>query len=184
MEYILEIIKTSYSLSDAIYKLGLNDTTRNRLKIKNIIEEYKYLFDEGDNTGIEVGENNHFKKYISLYNDINNEDDKILNREQRQLAWSGQIKKYKKFLTVEKNKHKKTPSSPKEQNNFKKSKGGGHNKLSEETIKERLEKLKEVDLSKFGWVSIVSEKLGLTHTQVRRFVEKYYIGDYYKRNCK
>jgi hypothetical protein len=59
---------------------------------------------------------------------------------------------------------------------------GGSNKLTEDVINTRLELIKDIDLTKYGWVKIVSKKLNLTHTQVRRFVEKYYKGDYYKRN--
>ena len=58
---------------------------------------------------------------------------------------------------------------------------GGSNKLSEDEINRRLSLIKNIDLSKFGWVKKVSVRLGLTHTQVRRFIEKYYNGEYYRR---
>lgn len=59
---------------------------------------------------------------------------------------------------------------------------GGFNKLTEDEIKERLKKIEDIDLMKYGWVKLVSERLKLTHTQVKRFIKKYYKGDYYKRN--
>lgn len=59
---------------------------------------------------------------------------------------------------------------------------GGLNKLNDLIIEERLNLIKDIDLTKYGWVKIVSERLNTTHTQVRRFIEKYYKGEYYKRN--
>lgn len=59
---------------------------------------------------------------------------------------------------------------------------GGFNKLTEDEIKQRLKKIEDIDLMKYGWVKLVSERLGLTHTQVKRFIKKYYKGEYYKRN--
>ena len=50
-------------------------------------------------------------------------------------------------------------------------KGGGHNKLSEEVVASRLK-----DLEKYsGWGSIsrLSEKWNVSHTQVRKFINKY-----------
>ena len=59
---------------------------------------------------------------------------------------------------------------------------GGFNKLTDDIINERLEKIKDIDLMKFGWVTKVSKKLDITHTQVKRFIDKYYTGDVYRRN--
>lgn len=58
---------------------------------------------------------------------------------------------------------------------------GGSNKLTEVEINQRLELIEDIDLTKFGWVKKVSERLGLSHTQVRRFIEKHYTGRYYRR---
>lgn len=58
---------------------------------------------------------------------------------------------------------------------------GGFNKSDQEQIKERLEKIKHIDLTKFGWVKKVAEILEISHTQVRRFIRKYYKGEYYER---
>lgn len=58
---------------------------------------------------------------------------------------------------------------------------GGSNKLTEVEVNRRLELIKDIDLIKFGWVKKVSERLELTHTQVRRFIEKHYTGKYYRR---
>lgn len=58
---------------------------------------------------------------------------------------------------------------------------GGKNKLSKKEIDRRLEIIKNLDLAKYGWVKNVSEILNLTHTQVRRFIEKYYTKEFYRR---
>jgi hypothetical protein len=58
---------------------------------------------------------------------------------------------------------------------------GGLNKLTKEDIANRLEKIKDIDLTKFGWVQKVATKLNITHTQTRRFIEKYYCGEYFRR---
>ncbi len=58
---------------------------------------------------------------------------------------------------------------------------GGQNKLSIDVIQKRLDDIKDIDLMSYGWVKRVSERLGITHTQVKRFIEKHYNGDYYSR---
>ena len=58
---------------------------------------------------------------------------------------------------------------------------GGLNKLSNDEIEKRIRQIENIDLSKFGWVKKVSEELNVTHTQTRRFIEKYYKGKYYRR---
>lgn len=60
---------------------------------------------------------------------------------------------------------------------------GGRNKLSETEIKRRLELIKDIDLTKFGWVSKVSKTLSITHAQTKRFIEKYYKGNFYRRKA-
>ena len=37
------------------------------------------------------------------------------------------------------------------------------------------------NMSKFGWVSKASNKLNISHTQVKRFIDKYYKGEYFRR---
>jgi len=58
---------------------------------------------------------------------------------------------------------------------------GGFNKLTNDEINNRLNLIKNIDLMKYGWVKKVSEKLNISHTQVRRFIEKYYDGEFYER---
>ena len=58
---------------------------------------------------------------------------------------------------------------------------GGKNKLSDVEIANRLEKIKNIDLNKFGWVKKVSIALNLTHTQTKRFIDKYYKGEFFRR---
>lgn len=61
---------------------------------------------------------------------------------------------------------------------------GGQNKLNEKEIKDRLILIENIDLTKYGWVQKVSELLDITHTQTKRFIEKHYNGDYYRRKNK
>jgi hypothetical protein len=63
-------------------------------------------------------------------------------------------------------------------------KGGGTNKLSKDQINERLEIIKNIDLLKYGWVNLVAIKFNCSHTQVKRFVKKYYQGNFYIKNNK
>jgi hypothetical protein len=60
---------------------------------------------------------------------------------------------------------------------------GGQNKLKEDEINKRIQLINEsgIDLMKYGWVKKVSELLGVTHTQVRRFMKKHYTGEYFVR---
>jgi len=58
---------------------------------------------------------------------------------------------------------------------------GGQNKLNIKEIEKRLNLIKDVDLTKWGWVSIVSKKLNLSHTQTKRFIDEYYKGKIYRR---
>lgn len=58
---------------------------------------------------------------------------------------------------------------------------GGRNKLSNDEIDNRFKLIEDIDLTKFGWVKKVSDKLEISHTQVKRFVDKYYNGEIYRR---
>lgn len=53
--------------------------------------------------------------------------------------------------------------------------------LPEEVIALRIKLLSEIDLLKFGWVSKASKALGMSHTSVKRFVDKYYQGDVFRK---
>jgi hypothetical protein len=58
---------------------------------------------------------------------------------------------------------------------------GKYHGLDDEEVKSRLLKINDVDFSKFGWVKKVSDKLNITHTQTRRFINKYFNGKTYNR---
>lgn len=51
---------------------------------------------------------------------------------------------------------------------------GGSNRLTKERIEEIRIILRDIDLSKYGWVQDAANKLGVTHTQVRRYISKYF----------
>lgn len=52
-------------------------------------------------------------------------------------------------------------------------KGGGSNRLSEEEIKERLKKIKDINFDDYGSISRGAKILGVSHTQIKKFIEKY-----------
>jgi hypothetical protein len=56
-----------------------------------------------------------------------------------------------------------------------------HNALKKDEVEERLKMISHIDLKKFGWVQKVADALNLTHTQARRFINKYYEGLVYTR---
>ena len=58
----------------------------------------------------------------------------------------------------------------------------GDDKLSDSEVKKRLSLIKDIDLMRYGWVTMVSKILGISHSQVRRFINKYYMGNYYRRS--
>jgi hypothetical protein len=60
-------------------------------------------------------------------------------------------------------------------------KHGDLNKLTQDEVSRRLDLIKNVDLTRYGWVSKVSKLIGVSHTQARRFVDHYYDGSVYKR---
>lgn len=54
--------------------------------------------------------------------------------------------------------------------------------LAADEVARRLDKISHIDLTRIGWVNKVAEALSMTHTQARRFVNKHYKGETYKRN--
>jgi hypothetical protein len=50
---------------------------------------------------------------------------------------------------------------------------GGHNNLTQSQIEIRKKAIISSDPSNFGWVQRASDKLGISHTQVKRFVFQY-----------
>lgn len=61
---------------------------------------------------------------------------------------------------------------------------GGRNKLNDDIIEERLNMISDIDLTQYGWVKKASDRLNLSHTQVKRFIKKYYKGEYFIRGDK
>lgn len=59
--------------------------------------------------------------------------------------------------------------------------GGGSNRHDRNAINERFAQIQHVDLTKFGWVGEVARVWNVSHTQARRYIEKYYDGEVYKR---
>lgn len=51
-----------------------------------------------------------------------------------------------------------------------------------ELSEEHLDMIKDVDKTKFGWVAKASKILGVSHSQVKRLIDKYYTGEIYRRN--
>lgn len=61
------------------------------------------------------------------------------------------------------------------------SKVGGYNALTPEEVGQRLKAIEDIDLTVQGWVKKVSDRLGLSHTQVRRFIDSHYLGATFTR---
>lgn len=59
----------------------------------------------------------------------------------------------------------------------------GKNKLSDAEIKLRLKRIKDsnIDLTRYGWVTKIAKLLVVTHTHVKRFINKYYDSPIYRR---
>lgn len=58
---------------------------------------------------------------------------------------------------------------------------GGYNRLTDQEVERRLSIIESVDMMKYGWVKKVSEALGVTHTQSRKFIQRHYKGEYLQR---
>lgn len=59
--------------------------------------------------------------------------------------------------------------------------GGKTHGLSSVEINNRLELLKDIDMMKRGWVKKASIALNVSHAQIKRFIDKHYTGNYYRR---
>jgi hypothetical protein len=55
------------------------------------------------------------------------------------------------------------------------------NKLAPEEVQRRLELIEGIDLTSYGWVKKVADRLGVSHTTAKEFIHKYYPGPVYKR---
>ena len=51
---------------------------------------------------------------------------------------------------------------------------GGYNRLQESEVNHRLNLIRDVDMTKYGWVKQVSEKLNVSHTQAKRFIKRHF----------
>lgn len=61
--------------------------------------------------------------------------------------------------------------------------GGGWNKLTESQVEDYKVKIIASNPSKYGWISRAHRKIGVSHTQIKRFVKKYMPElEYYQRN--
>lgn len=186
--------KTS-NLEDNYMGSGIN-IKRAILKygIENFKKEYINIFDnEIDMINMETTlVNDDFIKNENTYNILNGGSGGwnyvntiLISKEERQKmgkelgekygCWNDKEKRYKvwKSVSIE----KRQEIGKKLGDNF-----GGINKLSDFEIKERLEKIKDINLMKYGWVKKVSDRLEITHAQVKRFIDKHYKGEYYRRN--
>lgn len=54
--------------------------------------------------------------------------------------------------------------------------------FKEDDVKKRLDSISHIDLTKRGWVVKVSKIWGVSHSQTKRFMDKHYNGDVYRRN--
>jgi len=83
---------------------------------------------------------------------------KILYKEGKLIGWSGNFKQ---------NNFKGKNHSDKSRKLISENNG---NKISDETIKERIKDYNKIEKS-WGWISSLSKKWGISHTQVKRFIK-------------
>ena len=55
------------------------------------------------------------------------------------------------------------------------------NKLTSQEVDRRLYLIRDIDLTSYGWVTKVADRLGVSHTTAKEFIHKYYQGVVYKR---
>jgi len=100
---------------------------------------------------------NNTKEWIKIIKDFINEDSDCINEEV--------IHNYRDFKKKQKEKVIKKRLKEKEQ-----------------LIKERKDFLDKIDINKFGWMTKVSKEWGVSWTQVKRWIKKYYPElNYYQR---
>ncbi len=110
---------------------------------------------------------------------LDNYRERKVSERSRQSSRDNIIKFNESLTAEERSKRAKKASA------FAKKKGGygGENKLTEDVINKRLKIINnsDINLMKFGWVGKVSMLLNISHTQVKRFVDEHYTGDFYRR---
>ena len=61
-------------------------------------------------------------------------------------------------------------------------KGGGHNKLTEEDLDRYRKVFESIDTTKIGWVGKSAKLLGVSHSNIKRIVDKYFSEiEFYRR---
>lgn len=161
--------------------------------VKNFKKEYLAVFDEpSDMFDLETKlVNEEFVKNKNNYNIVTGGvgsfdyvNEKYWTKEARQEhgkrygsnagSWTDKNKRLKVWACVPNEQRKEIGESL--GNEF-----GGQNKLTELEINNRLNSIKDIDLTSYGWVKKVSIKLNLSHAQVKRFIDKFYTGIVYRR---
>ena len=174
------------NLDDGYMGSGLN--IRRAIKKygkENFNKEYLGIFDNPDEMFIMESElvNKDFISNPNTYNIVEGGNggfthinENVLTSEMRSKfgGWKDKNKRLKVWESVSLEERK--VNAKKMGENF-----GGSNKLSDIEVINRLQEIKDVDLTKYGWVKKVSNILSLSHTQVKRFIDKHYNGEVYRR---
>lgn len=149
------------------------------------MEDYKLLLDEAEITYHDVG-NKGF--HLARYSDegpyeigncrfihyLDNITEKKVSEKSREASRQNALRNLSKLTKEDRSRIGKLGGKA----------GGGHNKLSEDQIQNRINIIDRsgIDLQKYGWNGKVSRLLGLSHTQVRRFMKEHYNKPYFTCN--
>ncbi len=167
--------------------MGSGDNIKRALKkygIKNFKKEYIDIFDnENEMFNMESKiVNEDFVKGNNTYNialgggggwELVNQNKSIEER-RKNGSWKNYEKRLKILESIPMETRKKIGKKMGD-------KYGGRNKLTKKEIDNRLDTISNIDLTKFGWVKKVSDILNISHAQVKRFIDKHYIGNIYRR---
>jgi hypothetical protein len=174
-------------LSRALYRKYSNkrvNAEKENIPFRLTYKEYKTLLNEAEITYKDIGNKGY---HLARYNDegayevencrfihyLENIKEKKVSEKSRKASRKQALKLLSKLTSEDRTRIGRLGGKV----------GGGHNKLTEQEIKNRIYQIEEshIDLQKYGWVSKVGKLLNISHTQVRRFMKEHYKKPYFIR---